>query len=106
MAKGKKTGGGLRTGSRDKRKEAFRVRLQAYCVDKDVDPHLYMVDLIADPLLEDRSLKFQAAKELAQYLEPKLRAVEVSGNPDQPLHHSVVIQTLSEALARAYPHRS
>jgi cytochrome c553 len=30
-------------------------------------------------------VKLQAAKEVAQYLEPKLRAVEVSSDPDRPL---------------------
>lgn len=105
MARGKKTGGGVRTGSGNKRKEAFQEQLRTYCAEKHVDPHWYMVDLIADASLDDPGLKFQAAKELAQYLEPKLRAIEVSGDPDQPLHHSVVVHNLVEALNRAYAHQ-
>ena len=41
-------------------------------------------------------LKLQAAKELAQYKQPKLRAVEVTGNEEKPL----VIKDASERQAR------
>ena len=76
---------GHRRGKPNKKKEAFRAALRKYMGAKKVDPHHYMVDLLADQDVEDLSLKFQAAKELAQYLEPKLRSVEVTGDEDNPL---------------------
>lgn len=69
-----------------------------------------MIDLIADDSTQtivtmsgdtrelptvSRELKFQAAKEVAQYLEPKLRATEISGDPDRPLivqHYEVTLE--------------
>lgn len=103
MARGKKTGGGSRKGIPNKHKASFRDALRKYCDDLGVDPHRYMADLIADdstivygatpdgqPIVGPAAkpdLKLQAAKELAQYLEPKLKAMEMelSGNTDKPL---------------------
>ena len=84
---GYRPGSGRPKGVTDKRIDAFRAQLRQYCTDKGVDPHWFMVDLIADPLLDDMNLKFQAAKELAQYLESKCKTVdiELSGNADKPL---------------------
>ena len=98
-----KTGGGLlRKSQRYARKAQFRDNLKAYCLSRGIDPHLFMVDLIADceevalGVVEGHlvmgpripwDLKLKAAKELAQYLEPKLRAMdmEISGNAEEPL---------------------
>lgn len=80
MAKGFKSGGRIK-GTPNKRNESFQDHLRTYCKRKGVDPHYFMVDMLADPETE-LMLQFQAAKELAQYLEPKLRAMEVSGNID------------------------
>ncbi len=94
-----------RRGSAHQKKQAFRESLMAYMQDKAVDPHYYMVDLIADDSMKEvvigdgsvvtmpavsRELKFQAAKELAQYLQPKLRAVELSTEDGAPLFEVVV----------------
>lgn len=119
MAHGQFTGGGSRKGRPNKHPKAFRDQLRAYCESIGVDPHLFLADLIANtetvvvgfdlnggaitqPAV-NTAIKFHAAKELAQYLEPKLRAIEISGNPDQPLQHYVVVDNLAKALARAYP---
>ena len=51
-----------------------------------------MADLIVDPEA-DKPLKFNAAKELAQYLQAKLKSVEHSGSLD---HHVEVIQVTLE----------
>ena len=73
-------------GRQDARKIAFRERLRRYMSARKVDPHYWMVQLLADPEASTDH-KLQAAKELAQYLEPKLRAIELSGDADNPLHH-------------------
>lgn len=71
-------------GSRNKDKDEFRERIKKYCLEKGVDPFVYMVDVLKKPKVP-YSVKVTAAKELAQYLQPKLRSVEVTGNPDKPL---------------------
>jgi len=83
---GKRPGAGRKAGSKDRKKTAFHEALRAYCALKQVDPHFFMVDMIGDPRI-DVSLRFQAAKEVAQYLEAKHKAIdlEVSGNADKPL---------------------
>ncbi|SRR6266568_3730280 len=103
MANGRKSGGGSRKGRPNKHKTTFREQLRAYCESLGVDPHRFMADLMADdsdvvygvdvegnPIMGPavkKELKFNAAKELAQYLEPKLKAMEldVSGTQDKPL---------------------
>lgn len=109
MARGKKTGGGSRKGIPNKHKAEFRESLRAYCDSINVDPHRYMAQMIADestivygidlagnpiegPAVKPE-LKLQAAKELAQYLEPKLKAIEHSGDMD---HTVRVIQVTLE----------
>jgi hypothetical protein len=98
MARGKKTGGGSRKGIPNKHKNSFREQLRDYCTSIGVDPHHYMANIIADestivygvdangePIVGPAAkpdLKLQAAKELAQYLEPKLKAIEHSGEVD------------------------
>lgn len=82
--------------------------------EKQVDPHYYLVDLIADtsthsvvigsgitaaivemPLVSIDH-KLQAAKELAQYLQPKLRATEVSGGEGGPLRFQIEMVSYNE----------
>jgi hypothetical protein len=41
--------------------------------------------LIANNVAEDKGLRLHAAKELVQYVYPKMRAVEVAGDPEQPV---------------------
>jgi hypothetical protein len=78
--------------------------LRAYCDQLGVDPHKFMADMIADvsevaigvdetgrPIVRpavSKELKLNAAKELAQYIEPKLKAVEHSGD----ITHDVTIE--------------
>jgi hypothetical protein len=78
---GKRTGAGRRKGTPNKHKTSFREGLRAYCALLGVDPHRYMAEMIADPEA-DKVLKLNAAKELAQYIEPKLKAMEHSGEID------------------------
>ena len=101
MAKGKKTGGGSRRGSPNKHPTSFRTALREYCETLRVDPHRFMADLLANtdevvigvdnqgnPITAPAvkiELKFNVAKELAQYLEPKLKAVEHSGPDGAPI---------------------
>lgn len=71
-------------GARNKDKEDFRARIRKYCEAKGKDPFEYMAELIVKKGVL-HSVKLMAAKELAQYLEPKLRSVEITGDPDKPL---------------------
>ena len=104
MPRGKKTGGRSK-GVPNKRKTVFRTALRAYCDSINVDPHHYMADILADEttiiygLDKDGhaiegpaakpELKLNAAKELAQYLEPKLKAIEHTGNAEKPIVVSI-----------------
>ena len=83
-------------GSINKGKVEFRKALRKYAQDRNADPHYWMVDLMCKKGVR-YELKLQAAKELAQYLEPKLRAVEVSGDPEHP-----IILQLQERLLKAH----
>ena len=84
--------GGRQAGTPNKEPSAFRTQLQAYCDSIGADPHKTMADMIVDPEA-DKPLKFNAAKELAQYLQAKLKSVEHSGSLD---HHVEVIQVTLE----------
>ena len=117
MAHGHKTGGGTRKGRPNKYPKTFRDQLWAYCAQLGVNPHHYLADLLADtsevaigvdpegrPIMAPAvsvQLKFQAAKELAQYLAPKLRSVELTGDVDKPVQVAVAT-SLVQALQRAY----
>jgi hypothetical protein len=100
--------GGRTKGTPNKHKKGFRERLRAYCDQLGVDPHKFMADMIADtseitygmnvdgtpitgPAVKPE-LKFNAAKELAQYIEPKLKAIEHSGDIDH--YHHIIEVTL------------
>jgi hypothetical protein len=93
--------GGRAKGTSNKTQGDFRTRLAAYCARYKVDPHYAMVRMLADtstqmvgltadgaPVLGPTvplALKFQCARELAHYLQPKLRSVVVTGDADAPL---------------------
>jgi hypothetical protein len=47
----------------------------------------------------DRSLRFQAFKELAQYIHPKRKAIEISGENDKPTQTSGVLVVPLEAVS-------
>jgi hypothetical protein len=78
---GQQKRGGRKVGSVNIKQHALKVSLEQYCTDKNVDPHFYMVDLLADPN-QDPSLRFMAAKELAQYMRPKMKAIEHNLAPE------------------------
>jgi hypothetical protein len=76
---------------------------------KRIDPHYWMVKCLADDSMRTTvtadgatvltptvplGLKFDCAKELANYLEPKLRSVVVTGDQDNPL---TVLHALPDA---------
>lgn len=107
MARGRKTGG-RQKGTPNKHKRTFREQLRDYCESIGVDPHRFMADMIADAELVaigvddagvavlapavSKKMKLEAAKELAQYLEPKLKAVEHSGEIAQDIHIEVTLE--------------
>lgn len=68
--------------------------MRRYCTEHKCDPHEWMADVLKKPGVA-LEIKMQAAKELAQYLEPKLRSTELSGNNDNPVR--LVIETVSYA---------
>jgi hypothetical protein len=104
MPRGARTGerrGGRAKGAKNKHPSTFRTGLRQYCEALGVDPHRFMAEMLADtaeivygvdshgaPIVGPavkKDLKLQAAKELAQYLEPKLKATEHSGE----LQHTI-----------------
>lgn len=102
-----KTGKRQKSTLRKVKKEAERTlqeRLRAYCEEKGVDPFTYMVDLLSDALPQEgvhpliwARMKFDAAKELAAYLEPKLKSIDVK----QTIKADITVdyaQRLREAL--------
>lgn len=88
---GARPGAGRPRGVPNSQPSSFRTELQAYCDQIGADPHKTMADLIVDPEA-DKPLKLSAAKELAQYLQAKLKSVEHSGTIDA--HVEVVQVTL------------
>lgn len=56
----------------------------------DYDPLVAMVRLANDPTKDDQ-LRFNAHKEIAQYMYPKRKAVELSGVEGAPLDLEIVI---------------
>ena len=84
--------GGRKKGTPNKHKKEHRESLREFCARIGVDPHRYMAEMILDQRLTPE-LRFQAAKELAQYLQPRLKAVEHSGE----VEHAVrIIQVTLE----------
>jgi len=97
------TGGGSRKDKPNRAKVEFRRALQAYCDERNFNPFHAMVQLAIDPAVEDQHLRFLALKELCQYLQPKLRAVVIGGDPDNPVDIAYRVKvSLAEAFALAY----
>lgn len=69
---GKREGAGRPAGSKNKRTEEIEEKLAAL----NCDPIEGMATIAADPTAS-QELKFQAFKELAQYVAPKRKAVEM-----------------------------
>lgn len=74
----KTPGSGRQKGTPNKHASSFRAALRDYCEQIGADPHYFLADVVADEQA-DFGLRVSAAKELAQYIEPKLKAVEHSG---------------------------
>lgn len=72
-------------GSKNKDKADFKSWLEVQCAKHGKDPFEFMAYSMNNRRI-DYVTRVQCAKELAQYMQPKLRAVEVSGNPDKPLY--------------------
>jgi hypothetical protein len=83
MAIGRKTGG-RKKGSLNKRTRELQ-RLAAEVPDKD-SPLAFMLSVLQDPDLP-LDLRLDAAKNAAPYLHPKLAAVTLKGEEDQPVRH-------------------
>ena len=75
-------------GSVNKDKVAFRDRMKKYCADHNCDPHEWMADVLNKQKVP-MEIKIQAAKELAQYLEPKLKSTEITGGEGGPLRFQI-----------------
>lgn len=63
----------------------FLAHIKAYCLDRGVDPHEFMADVLASPYA-DLGTKLQAAKALAEYMRPKLKSVEMKAEVQQETH--------------------
>jgi hypothetical protein len=83
--------GGRQKGTPNKHKTSFREGLREYCDKLGVDPHRFMAEIIADKHA-DRLLKLNAAKELAQYIEPKLKAIEHTGDIEHHVEIDVILE--------------
>lgn len=92
-------------GSVNKDKEAFRERMRRYCDETGTNPHQWMADILKKPGVT-MEIKIQAAKELAQYLEPKLRSTEVTGDPDKPLAYTLQREDRQQMIAALLEKRS
>lgn|SRR5262249_1677258 len=68
---------GSRKGIPNKITGDYRAWIQKECSRRQINPFLVLMDIVSDPLSPWR---YHAAKELAQYLAPKLRAVEHTGD--------------------------
>lgn len=66
---------GRKPGTPNKRRS-----IEDLCLEAGVDPFRVMVDMLQD---EDKVLRFQSAKELAQYLEAKKKQLEIALDPDK-----------------------
>jgi hypothetical protein len=76
------------TGASNKNKQALIRMLQERY--PGWHPVMQMAD-VANDEGADLQTRFNAAKEVAQYVTPKLKATEHRGSEDQPIVHRVVI---------------
>ena len=101
ITKKPKTGGGSRKGIPNRAKLAFREELQKYCDDLGFDPFHALVHMAMDEHLDNDQLRFAALKELCQFLQPKLRSVELTGDEARPLALDFKM-ALNQAFQLAY----
>ena len=116
---GSKSGGGSRLGKPNKNPRGFRDQLRKYCESVNVDPFRFLADCIASTKMVaigvdaqgtrvmapavPMQLKVLCAKELCQYLEPKQRALALSGDSDSPINFQYTLKiTLAKAFEQAY----
>jgi hypothetical protein len=83
--------GGARDGSGRKRNRAFLMSRLKEMYGEDFDPILSMCEIATNDENDD-TLKLSAFKEVAQYLYPKLKSVEVTGDNENPLVNLVKIE--------------
>ena len=86
---------GRQKGALNKEKQAFRDRMKKYCAEHKCDPHEWMADILHKQKVP-LEIKIQAAKELAQYLEPKLKSTEITGSEGGPLRYQIEMVSYSE----------
>ena len=84
-------------GAKNKLSSVIAKSIAQMCKDKDVDPFEAMIDILANKRTQSL-LRFHCAKELAQYIHPKLTAIKMSGDPDNPL---IVYQEMSSEMRKA-----
>jgi hypothetical protein len=87
----KTPGSGRKKGSTNKVALKTLVELQAYLESQGVSPFTVLINTMRTT--SDEKLKVVCAIALADRLLPKLKAVEISGDPDRPL-------TFTDATAR------
>lgn len=101
---------GGKPGRQVKKKQEFRALVTAYCRKKGVDPFEFFADVIATDVSVNEDMdeyvklehRLTAAKELAQYMQPKLRHMELQTQPDEALDALVTLfQGLTPAKMRA-----
>jgi len=83
VAKGRKTGGRTK-GTPNRRKVETRVQLQDYLDSQGVNAFAVIVATMQSTT--DERVRVQCAQVLLDRLMPRLKAVEISGAPEQPLH--------------------
>lgn len=93
---------GVRKGGRVKgtpNKLSIRTReaLWQHCKDEGIDPFEVMVKLLKST---DARTRLMAASELADRLLPKLKSIELTGDPDKPVHVMNGTITPQERAAR------
>lgn len=89
--------GGARPGSGRKKGQASKKTLEIADKLKKLkcDPIEGMAKIAAQAMKEgDMQIALTAYKELAQYVAPKRKAIEISGNPDSPVAITKVERTI------------
>ena len=87
MKGGKREGAGRKRGVGNKLTREVRAAVAA----GGETPKEYMLRIMRDPTVE-HSRRDEMAKAVAPYTDPKLTAIEHSGNADKPVQHKVTIE--------------
>lgn len=99
-----------KTPSLSKARATFRMNFQRYCDRLGADPFKWMAQTLADATTwidgEGKEhytvplpIKVECATQLAQYLQPKLRAIELSADADNPV---LILQAMPQGELDAY----